>query len=108
MSSQRSWRGRGGNLLQREIKGRALIDGRLSPDAAAVALDDPLHDGQPDAGAFIVLGAVQPLKHTEEFVRIPHVEARAVVAHEKRFDVALLQTSDFQLRLRSLAGIFER
>ena len=38
------------------LEGRALAQGRLDPDAAAVHLDDLLGDGEPEAGAALGLG----------------------------------------------------
>src|SRR5438093_9370425 len=62
-----------------EAERRPFVRLRLGPDAAAVPVDDPLHDGQADAGALVVLGVVQPLEHAEELVGVAHVEADAVV-----------------------------
>ena len=41
---------------EREGKSRALARLRLDPDLAAVHLNDPLGDGQPQAGATFLLG----------------------------------------------------
>src|SRR5690606_28238252 len=65
--------------LEREVEDRPLAFAGFRPDAAAMALDDPLHYGQADAGAFKIFHAVQALKHAEEFLRILHVKARPVV-----------------------------
>jgi len=51
---------------QGEIKGSSFVHFGFSPDAAAVALDDALNDGEADAGAFKLLDGVQPLKNTKE------------------------------------------
>ena len=61
---------------------RALARLRLGPDAAAVAVDDPLHDRQAHPRALVILGPVQPLEHAEELMGIPHVEPHAVVPDE--------------------------
>ena len=50
---------------QGEIKTGPAVDLAFGPDAAAVTLDDALHQGQPHPGAFKFLIAVQPLKHPE-------------------------------------------
>ena len=42
-------------------------------------MDDALDDGQPHAGAFVLLGAVQALKDAKEFIGVSHVESDAVV-----------------------------
>jgi hypothetical protein len=52
-------------LRQGEIKTGPAVDLAFGPDAAAVTLDNALHQGQPYAGAFKFLIAVQPLKHPE-------------------------------------------
>ena len=65
-----------------EVERRALVGLGVGPDAAAVAVDDPLHDGEADAGALIVLGPVQPLEDAEQLVGVAHVEADAVVLDE--------------------------
>ena len=36
---------------QRELKARAAIGGTVGPNPAAVTDDDPMHNGQSDAGA---------------------------------------------------------
>ena len=41
-----------------EVEGGAVVDGTLGPGAPAVALDDPLHAGQADAGAGELAGGV--------------------------------------------------
>lgn len=70
-------------LVHGKIKSRALIRRRLSPDAAAVALQDALHRGQPDARAGELRFGMEPLEGREQFVRISHVKSRAVVADEE-------------------------
>jgi len=54
----------------------------LGPNSTAMALDDPLHDGESDAGSLILFGRMQSLKHAKQFVGIPHVKADTVVFHE--------------------------
>jgi hypothetical protein len=49
-----------------------------------VAADDAGGQGQPDAGALVVLGAVQPLEDLEQLVGVPHVEPDAVVRNDVR------------------------
>src|ERR1700738_4329927 len=50
---------------RREVECRALVNRRFGPDAPAVAMDDALHDRTPDAGAFEIIRALQPLDHAE-------------------------------------------
>ncbi len=45
-------------------------------------VDDAPHIREANAGAFELVGAVQALKHPEQFAGVLHVEADAVVAHE--------------------------
>ena len=45
--------------------------------------NDATHGGEADARAFEFLGAVEPLKHAEQFVRVLHVEPDAIVPHEE-------------------------
>src|SRR5674476_1244706 len=70
-------------LGQREAEGGAFLHLALGPHVAAVAADDALHGGQTDTRAFELAGRVQPLEGAEQLVRIGHVEAGAVVAHEE-------------------------
>ena len=44
--------------------------------------NDSLHDGQTDARAFKLVGSMQPLEHSKEFVRLLHVKTYAIVANE--------------------------
>src|SRR5580658_7783630 len=67
---------------QSEVEGGALVDGGFGPDAAAVAEDDALDDGEADAGAFVLFGSVHPLEDAEEASGVLHLEASAVVAHK--------------------------
>ena len=46
-------------------------------------VDDALNGRQSYSGAFELFSQVQPLKHTEEFVDILHVKARAIVPDEQ-------------------------
>src|ERR1700693_5814144 len=69
--------------LQSEIECGAFIQFRFGPDPAAVLVNDPLHCGQPDAGAFEVLPAVQTLEDPEQFVDVLHAEPDPVVSHEQ-------------------------
>ena len=43
-----------------------------------MARDDPLDDGKPDAGAFELPVAMQPLEHAKQLVRTRHVKTHAV------------------------------
>lgn len=65
-----------------EKESRTLIGLGLGPDATAVAMDDPLHDGQADAGSLILVGEMESLKHAEQLVGIAHIKAHAIVFDE--------------------------
>src|SRR5580704_2647426 len=67
---------------QRKIKRSAFIYFRLRPDVAAMPLDNALHDGQANSGAFKGLDRVQTLKNAKELARVLHVKARAIVANK--------------------------
>ena len=73
-----------------------------------MALDDPLHDREADARAFVLLRAVQPLEDAEKFVRVAHVEAGAVVADEIDILAVLRLAADFDDCLLDLARVLER
>src|SRR6516225_8090252 len=45
-------------------------------------VDDALSGSQSYSGAFKVFGAMQTLKHAEQFIYILHVKSRSVVPHE--------------------------
>ena len=78
------------------MKSRAAIYHRIRPHAAAVAMDDALHNRQPDARAFKFVCAMQSLKDSEQFFRILHVKTRAVVADEKNIFIVLPNAADFK------------
>src|SRR4051794_30869743 len=69
---------------------RALAGPALGGDRSTMALDDPLHRCEPDAGAGEVARARQPLERPEQLVILRHVEADAVVAHEQRRRTGML------------------
>jgi hypothetical protein len=50
---------------------------------------------------------VKALKHAKQLRRVGHVEARAVVSHEKRSWV-VIHHADLDTRIMSLAGEFPR
>ena len=58
---------------------RSLVHLPLSPCPPAVAVNDALHDGKSDAGARILLSAVQPREDAERLVHVRHVEPAVVV-----------------------------
>jgi hypothetical protein len=62
--------GRCGRPPEGKEKGRALLHRALGPNTPPMPLDDALHDRQSHPGAVILVGAVQPLEHPEELVRV--------------------------------------
>src|ERR1041385_5407624 len=64
---------------QREPERGALAGLGLDADAAAVELDDALADGQADAGAGVLVAAVQALEDLEDAVEVARLDADAVV-----------------------------
>jgi hypothetical protein len=85
-----------------------LIHLRFSPDAPTVAMDDALHNRQPHAGALILFNAVQPLKHTEQLVSVPHIKAHAVILDEIDLLAILFLAADFDSSGLALAGVLAR
>jgi hypothetical protein len=64
---------------QSKIKGSAVVELPLGPDPAAMPLDNPLHDGQADAGAFEFLLTMQTLEGAEQVAGITLIKPGAVV-----------------------------
>src|SRR5262245_38986872 len=92
---------------QRELEGGPRIRLRLRPDAAAVAHDDAVRDGQAHARALELARTVQPLEHAEQLVGVLHVEARAVVRDRKDHFPAFDAAADADARLRPLRAVLE-
>ena len=59
-----------------------LLTSGLSPDTPPVAVDDPLHNRQPDAGSLKFLGPVEALENPKKLVDILHVKPDAVISDE--------------------------
>ena len=79
---------------EREVEGRALAGLGLDPDAPAVALDDLLADRQADAGARVLVPAVQALEDDEDALEVLRVDADAVVAHREDPLAAVLRAAE--------------
>src|SRR5262245_61397484 len=65
-----------------EKKRRSSVELRLGPYTTTVALDNPLHDCQSNAGPLIFLGKMESLKYAEQLVSIAHIKANAIVFDE--------------------------
>ena len=85
----RARRRRGARRRQGEVRRRCPRRGRSDPDPPAELVDDPLADGQADAGAGIVLLAVQALEGLEDAPRVVGVHADPVVAHREAPDAVV-------------------
>src|SRR2546422_185752 len=93
--------------VERKGKRRALVDGRLGPDAPAVAMDDALHNWQAHARPVVLVGAVQALEHPEEFADVLHIKAYAVVLDKIDALATGLAAADFDHRHLPLARKLE-
>ena len=72
------------SFRQREEERGAKIRRGLSPDSAAMPFDDPPDGGKADSGALkLGSGGMEPLENAEKIGHVFHIEADAVVAHEK-------------------------
>src|ERR1017187_9921247 len=95
-----------------EVERRAPVHLRFGPDAPAVAVNDALHGGQADAGAWKFGRPVQALKGSEQRTSVCHIEAGAVVAHIKRGLAFGLRPTDFNPRFglfaRELGGVAQQ
>ena len=54
---------------------RSAVGSQVGPDPAAVALHDPLDQGQPDPGALVVLAGMQSLEDREQLVGVAPLSA---------------------------------
>src|SRR5207245_7816125 len=63
---------------QHEAKDRPAAWPLVDPDPAAVTLDDPLANGEPDARARVVVAGMQPLEHLEDPIAVQRLDADAV------------------------------
>lgn len=92
---------------QRKVERRPLAGLTRGPDAAAVAMDDPLDNGQSDAGAGKLRCAVQTVEDLEESVSLLRMKAGTVVRDgEDHLSVGLLAADGDGLG-ETLAAILE-
>src|ERR1700716_74613 len=81
----------------------------LSPDSSSMLLNDPMHTGQADAGAFTVVGTMPALKYAKQLIGILHVEAHSGVANEDDCGAAfLLDGSYLDDRMCAWARVLQR
>src|SRR5690606_37211347 len=74
---------------QREVEDGPFVRFAFRPDLAAVPLENAGDGRKAYARAREVARAMQAMKRPEQFLRMRHVEAGAVVAHEERCHRAL-------------------
>ena len=67
---------------KRKPKGSAFADATLSPNSAAMPVNDSLDTGEPNTGAFELVACVQPLEYSKELVGLFHVESHAIVPNK--------------------------
>src|SRR6266545_1756972 len=93
---------------QAEEEGGSCLRLGLGPNLTSMPLDHELHDGQSYTGPLKLFGVVKALEHFEEFTRILHAEADAVVAHEVDVAPLLLPGADLHARRGGPARELER
>ena len=89
--------------MSRPASGRGL-----GPDLAAVAMDDALRDGEADAVAVEILGAMQALEHAEQLAGKGHVEAGAVVGDDIEVRPSSIAAADLDARAFCLCSELHR
>ena len=87
-----------------KVKYRTFVHRGLGPYPAAVALDDTAHNGEADTGTLEIVSTVESLENSKEFVRVPHVEACAIVLNEIGILAAFRSAPYLHLRMLPLAS----
>jgi hypothetical protein len=93
---------------QREVERCAVIDLRIGPDVPAVPSDNLMHNCQPKTGTLEFFRAVQAVKDRKQFIRLPHIEANAIVLHVVHSFSIHLAAANLNDRLFTRTRIFER
>src|SRR2546422_4507692 len=100
-----------GGTPQGEIECRAFVHFCFCPDAAAMPVNDALHNRETDSCSFIVLGAMEPLEDSKEFPHVLHVEPDSVVFYDIHRLATVRLGAYFDARLfsraRELQGVGE-
>jgi hypothetical protein len=73
-----------------EKESRAFVHFTFRPDLSTVLLDNALNCGKSNASSLKIFGPVETLEDAEQLVRVPFVEARAIISHEDRRRTLLL------------------
>src|SRR6266700_3458751 len=90
-----------------EVESCAVIRPAFGPRSATVTRDDPLDDGQPDAGAFKFTRRMEPLKNAKKFIGILRIEPDAIITNEEDRFQRSISGADFDPRLGTSAGVFQ-
>src|SRR5580658_128954 len=91
----------------REREYRAVVHLAFGPHPSAVPGNHPMHDGESDARAAKLVGAVQALENAEELVRIIHIESDPVVPDRVLILRSDFATADFDARAGLFAAVFD-
>src|SRR5439155_2902318 len=93
---------------QSEVERRPAPHRPLRPHAAAMAVHDALHRGEPHARALELGGRVEALERAEQLVGVRHVESRAVVPDEAGTLPVGLVHAELDARAGVLPGVLPR
>ena len=66
-----------------EVKGSPFAGFGFDPDPSAIAFNHALTDCQTDAGTAVLLGVVQPLEYSKDFLLILRIDPDPIVLHRK-------------------------
>src|SRR6266576_4643343 len=69
--------------------------------------DNAVDGSETDPGAFEILGAMQPLENAEQLIRVLHIEANAVIAHEHGGIAIHFKVADLNHRTRPRPRVFD-
>src|ERR1700722_8592760 len=93
-------------VKQGEVERRTFTNLALSPDAASMPVNDPLHYCQADTGAGKIANGMKPLECAKEFMHIGHVKANSVVTNVVNRGAVQLGCAKLDPSRRMLAGKF--
>src|SRR5205809_5532570 len=92
--------------FQGKIEGRSLVRCSFSPNPPLMAMNDALHNGQPDSGSLKVPVGMKPLKNVKQFAGVLHIKPDTVVFHKKSRFSALRPASHFDASQVAGARVF--
>src|SRR5277367_2433546 len=70
-----------GILRDGEVEGCSFSRFGFDPDSSAIALNHPLANSQPDAGAAILLVVMETFENTENFLLVLRIDPYAIIAN---------------------------